>query len=85
MDLLEQVQRKAKKEIRGLEPATYEIERADIVQPGEKKALSRYFSNRLIPKEGKKKAREGLFKKACSEVMCVLSHEASDRALSNLV
>ncbi|GAB0180444.1 mitochondrial enolase superfamily member 1 [Grus japonensis] len=52
MELLEQVQRRATKIIRGLEYLSYEdrLRELGVVQPGEEKALERSYSSLPVPK-----------------------------------
>ena len=67
MDLLEQVQRRATKMIRGLEHLCYEDRlRVGVVQLGEEKAPGRPYSSLPVPKGGLQESWRGPFYKGMS-------------------
>ena len=64
MDLLEQIQRRATKMIRGMEHLSYEDRlRVWVVQPGEEKAPGRPYSGLPVPKGGLQERWGGTFYK----------------------
>ena len=66
--LVEQVQRRATKMIRGLEHLHYVGRlRAEALQPGEEKALRRPYSSLPVPGGAYREAGEGLLIRACCE------------------
>ncbi|GAB0176015.1 hypothetical protein GRJ2_000066700 [Grus japonensis] len=68
MELLERVQRRATKLIRGLEHLCYEDRlRVGVVQPGEEKALGTPYSSLPVSKGAYRKDGEGLFMRECSD------------------
>jgi len=68
MDLLEQVQSRAKKTTRGRETLPCDDRlRVEVVQPGEEKAPERPSSSLPVPEVAYKKVGEGLFTRGCSD------------------
>ena len=69
IELLERVQRRATKTVRGLEHLSYEdrLREFGVVQPGKEKAPGRSNCSLPVPEGAHRKAGEGLFIRECSD------------------